>query len=100
MDVMLLHIREYPVLAGIRHGPSAKPMIMYINDRACGGHLFLKWLCPGRGKCTLHIKNADGRFHAAEKDADILIYNGTIEGELISIDELVQKNSLFADFKQ
>ena len=74
-------------------------MIMYINDRACGGHLFLKWLCPGRGKCTLHIKNADGRFHAAEKDADILIYNGTIEGELISIDELVQKNSLFADFK-
>ena len=38
-------------------------------------------------------------FYAAEKDADILIYNGTIEGELTSIDELVQKNSLFADFK-
>ena len=30
-------------------------------------------------------------FYAAEKDADILIYNGTIEGELTSIDELVQK---------
>ena len=38
-------------------------------------------------------------FYAAEKDADILIYNGTIEGELTSIAELVQKNSLFADFK-
>ena len=38
-------------------------------------------------------------FYAAEKDADVLIYNGTIEGELTSIDELLKKNSLFADFK-
>ena len=29
----------------------------------------------------------------------ILIYNGTIEGELNSVDELIAKNSLFADFK-
>ena len=36
---------------------------------------------------------------AAEIDADVLIYNGTIEGELTSIDELVKKNSLFADFQ-
>ena len=46
---------------------------------------------------TLKMQMED--FYAAEKDADILIYNGTIEGELTSIDELVQKNSLFADFK-
>ena len=38
-------------------------------------------------------------FYAAEKDADVLIYNGTIEGELTSVDDLIQKNSLFADFK-
>lgn len=38
-------------------------------------------------------------FYAAEKDADILIYNGTIEGELTSMDDLLKKNSLFADFK-
>lgn len=38
-------------------------------------------------------------FYAAEKDADVLIYNGTIEGELTSVDELIQKNKLFADFK-
>lgn len=38
-------------------------------------------------------------FYAAEKDADILIYNGIIEGELTSIDDLIQKNELFADFK-
>ena len=46
---------------------------------------------------TLKMQMED--FYAAEKDADILIYNGTIEGELTSIAELVQKNSLFADFK-
>lgn len=46
---------------------------------------------------TLKMQMED--FYAVEKDADILIYNGTIEGELTSIAELVQKNSLFADFK-
>lgn len=46
---------------------------------------------------TLEMQMED--FYAAEKDTDILIYNGTIEGELTSIAELVQKNSLFADFK-
>ena len=38
-------------------------------------------------------------FYSAEVDADVLIYNGTIEGELTSVDELVKKNSLFADFQ-
>ena len=47
------------------------------------------------GYLALDVRHVE----ADEKDADILIYNGTIEGELISIDELVQKNSLFADFK-
>ena len=38
-------------------------------------------------------------FYAAEVDADVLIYNGTIEGELTSVEELVEKNRLFADFR-
>lgn len=46
---------------------------------------------------TLKMQMED--FYVAEKDADILIYNGTIEGELNSVDELIAKNSLFADFK-
>ena len=46
---------------------------------------------------TLKMQMED--FYVAEKDADILIYNGTIEGELKSIDDLIAKNSLFADFK-
>lgn len=35
----------------------------------------------------------------AAKDADILIYNSTIEGELYSVDELLAKSTLFSDFK-
>ena len=38
-------------------------------------------------------------FYAGAKDADILIYSGTIGGELESIRELIEKNSLFQDFK-
>ena len=38
-------------------------------------------------------------FYASAKDADCLIYNSTIEGKITSIDELVAKNQLLADFK-
>ena len=37
-------------------------------------------------------------FYARAKDADIIIYNSTISGEITSIDELIEKNALFADF--
>lgn len=38
-------------------------------------------------------------FYAAAKDADYIIYNSTIDGELRSMDELLSKSSLLADFK-
>ncbi len=38
-------------------------------------------------------------FYKDTVDADILIYNATIDGGVKSIDELIAKNSLFADFK-
>lgn len=38
-------------------------------------------------------------FYASAKDADVLIYNSTIDGELSTLDELCAKNSLFRDFK-
>ena len=38
-------------------------------------------------------------FYAKAKDADYIIYNSTIDGELDSIDELLAKSSLMADFK-
>ena len=38
-------------------------------------------------------------FYAAVKDADYIIYNSTIDGELKSLDALLAKSSLLADFK-
>ena len=37
-------------------------------------------------------------FYALAKDADILIYNSTIDGEIGSVDDLIAKNAIFADF--
>ena len=38
-------------------------------------------------------------FYEKAKDADYIIYNSTIDSELTSVSELLQKNALFADFK-
>ena len=38
-------------------------------------------------------------FYDTALDADVLIYNSTIDGEITSIDELLAKSPLFADFK-
>ncbi len=38
-------------------------------------------------------------FYNVARDADYLIYNSTIEGTLKDLDELVEKDSLFAQFK-
>ncbi len=38
-------------------------------------------------------------FYAAAKDADYIIYNSTIDGELNSMDELLAKSSLMSNFK-
>ena len=38
-------------------------------------------------------------FYSTAKDADFIIYNSTIGGEISTIDELLEKNNLIADFK-
>ena len=38
-------------------------------------------------------------FYAAAKDADYIIYNSTIEGEMSSVEELLGKSSLLENFK-
>ena len=38
-------------------------------------------------------------FYAEAREADILIYNGTIEGELSQAGDLLKKNPLFSEFK-
>lgn len=46
---------------------------------------------------TMKITMED--FYMAAKDADVLIYNSSIEPELDNVDELFEKNELFRDFK-
>lgn len=38
-------------------------------------------------------------FYAAAKDADYIIYNSTIDGELLAVDELLAKSALLENFK-
>ncbi len=49
------------------------------------------------GMGTVNMNAED--FYAAVKDADILIYNGTIADEITSVEDLVAKNAIFADMK-
>ena len=46
---------------------------------------------------TVNISLED--FYAGAKDADVLIYNSTIEGEIRTMDELIAKCPLLAQFK-
>ena len=46
---------------------------------------------------TMNMQMED--FYASASNADIIIYNSTIAGNIDSIDELISKNALFADFK-
>ena len=38
-------------------------------------------------------------FYALAKDADYIIYNSTVDGELKNLDQLIEKNTLLSDFK-
>lgn len=44
---------------------------------------------------TLEMEN----FYSTAKDADFIIYNSTIDGELSSVEELISKNPLLEDFR-
>ena len=50
-----------------------------------------------KGSGTMNIQMED--FYAGAYDADILIYNSTIRGELDSVADLIDKNGLFSDYK-
>ncbi len=46
---------------------------------------------------TMNMQMED--FYAGAKDADYIIYNSTIDGELETIDQLLEKSGLLGDFK-
>lgn len=50
------------------------------------------------GECAIR-KTDDGRILATAVDADYLIYNGTIDGQVSSLGDLEAKSNLFTEFK-
>lgn len=63
-----------------------------------GGNYALNDVIPEEENAlsTMNMQMED--FYNAAWDADVLIYNSAIEGEITSIDDLLQKNGLFSDF--
>ena len=63
-----------------------------------GGDYIFNSLDEGEGS-TSSVTLEMERFYAMAKDADVIIYNSSIDGSVDSIDALVRKNELLADFK-
>jgi iron complex transport system substrate-binding protein len=64
---------------------------------AAGGSNVFANLGDAEGTSTVTLEME--KFYATAKDADIIIYNATIDGEVASIDQLTAKNELLKDFK-
>lgn len=66
-------------------------------DLAGGQYIFRDLGADEEGQSTMNMGMED--FYAGAKDADYIIYNSTIDGELKSLDELLKKSALLKDFK-
>ena len=76
-----------------RPGDYVTSMIEQAGGRSVFGGL--EEATMGSSSTTMEME----QFYAVAKDADVIIYNATIDEPLASLEELVQKNSLLADFR-
>lgn len=66
-------------------------------ELAGGRYIFDDLADSGSGRSTLNMQIED--FYAGGKEADILIYNSSIDGGVNTIDELIGKCNILKDFK-
>ena len=66
-------------------------------ELAGGNYIFNDLGTDEEGLSTMNMGMED--FYAGARDADYIIYNSTIDGELKSLDELLKKSDLLKDFK-
>ncbi len=66
-------------------------------ELAGGRYIFDDLEDSGSGRSTLNMQVED--FYAGAKDADILIYNSSIDGGVTTVDELIGKCNILKDFK-
>ena len=79
-------------LATVRKGSD---YVAKMIELAGGQYVFADLTDDGNNLATVNISLEE--FYAAAKDADVLIYNSTIEGELHTLDELIAKCPPLAD---
>ena len=93
MKVAFFHVTANGMINVRKNGDYITSMI-----EISGGHYVPENV--GEGENALSTMNMQAEdFYAGAKDADILIYNSTIAGEISSIDELIALDPMFADFK-
>jgi len=66
-------------------------------ELAGGKYIFKDFLEEDSNRATLNIQMEE--FYMAAKDADYLIYNSTIDGEMMTLDALLEKGPWLKDFK-
>lgn len=66
-------------------------------ELAGGNYIFKNFGDPEKATSTVTLEMEN--FYATAKDADFIIYNSTIGGEISLLEELISKNSLLKDFK-
>ena len=81
-------------LATVRKGGD---YVAKMIEMAGGEYVFADLTDSGNNLATVNISLED--FYAGAKDADVLIYNSTIEGEIRTMDELLAKCPLLAQCK-
>lgn len=81
-------------LATVRKGGD---YVAKMIEMAGGDYVFSDLTDSGNNLATVNISLED--FYTGAKDADVLIYNSTIEGEIRTMDELIAKCPLLAQFK-
>ena len=81
-------------LATVRKGSD---YVARMIEMAGGSYVFADLTDNGNNLATINLSLED--FYAGAKDADVLLYNSTIEGELRTMDELLAKCPMLADFK-
>ena len=81
-------------LATVRKG---KDYVAQMIEMAGGTYVFASLTDSGNNLATVNLPLET--FYAQAHDADVLIYNGTIEGEIETTAQLVAKCSMLADFK-
>ena len=66
-------------------------------EMAGGSYVFADLTDSGNNLATINLSLED--FYAGARDADVLLYNSTIEGSIASTEQLVEKCPLLAQFK-